>query len=55
MTYLANIIEHPNKNKLIQFDGNFHCQRLYEQAQNMGLPFFKWNEWIKTQLDEAVE
>ena len=21
----------------------------------MGTPFFKWNDWIKTQLDDAVE
>ena len=54
MTYLANILPHPQRNKLIQLFGNQHYEKLYSQAQRMGLPFYKWNEWIKAQLDDAV-
>ena len=55
MTYLANILPHPQKNKLIQLFGNYHYEKLYEQVKTLGLPFFQWNGWIKKQLDEAVE
>ena len=55
MTYLANILPHPQKNRLIQLFGNNHYEKLYKQAYQTGTPFFKWNDWIKTQLDDAVE
>ena len=55
MTYLANILPHPQKNRLIQLFGNYHYEKLYEQVKTLGLPFFQWNGWIKKQLDDAVE
>ena len=33
MTYLANILQHPKKNKLKEIFGNSHYKELYNQAK----------------------
>ena len=55
MTYLANILTHPKKNRLILLFGNYHYEKLYKEAVAQGLPFYKWNGWINKKLEEAYK
>ena len=55
MTYLTNILTHPKKNRLILLFGNYHCEKLYQEAVAQGLPFYKWNGWISKKLEEAYK
>ena len=47
MCYIANILPHPQKNKLIEIYGNNHYKELYLQAQEKKIPFYEWHVWIK--------
>ena len=55
MTYLSNLLPHPQKNKLIELRGNNNCDDLYKLVQLTKKPFFEWNNWIKEQLDTTLE
>ena len=54
MTYLANILSHPKKRKLIERFGSNNYEKLYKQAKESGVPFFEWNSWLRQQFDDAV-
>jgi len=51
MTYLALLLPHPQKNKLIDIQGNNYCDELYKQVKATFKPFYEWNDWIRTQMD----
>ena len=54
MSYLAIILSHPNKNKLIQTYGNNHFKELYDKVKLKNLPFYEWHEWLKQELGDAL-
>ena len=54
MCYIANILPHPQKNRLIEIYGNNHYKELYLIAQEKKMPFYEWHGWIKQQLDDSL-
>ena len=54
MTYLANILSHPKKDKLTERFGSNNYEKLYQQAKEKEVPFFEWNSWLRQQFDEAI-
>jgi len=51
MTYLSLLLPHPQKNKLIEIQGNTYCDALYQQVLATFKPFYEWNDWIRIQMD----
>ena len=52
MTYLSNLLPHPQKNKLIELQAAHsgkYQEELYKKVKNLNKPFYEWNEWIKQQ------
>ena len=40
MSYLAIILSHPNKNRLIETYGNNHYRELYDKVRLLNMPFY---------------
>ena len=58
MTYLSNLLPHPQSKKLIeiQTQKGFKFQdELFKQVEELNKPFFEWNDWIKEQLDNTLK
>ena len=54
MTYLALLLPHPQKNKLIEIQGNSYCEELYKQVKATFKPFYEWNDWIREQMEQTL-
>ena len=54
MTYLANILEHKKKNKLIELFGNDHYKVLYSDVKDQNIPFYKWHKWVRQELNDSL-
>ena len=57
MTYLSNLLPHPQCKKLIEIQTaqSFKYQEeLYRKVKDLSKPFYEWNEWIKGQLEVSL-
>ena len=54
MTYLANILSHPQKNELIEIFGNNHFDELYKKVKQEKIPFYKWHMWVQQEVSDAL-
>ena len=57
MTYLSNLLPHPQSKKLIEIQttkGYKFQDELFRQVKELNKPFFEWNSWIKEQLDMTL-
>ena len=57
MTYLSNLLPHPQCKKLIEIQTTQsykYQEQLYGKVKGLGKPFYEWNEWIKEQLELSL-